>query len=199
MLGAACGSVLCLCTLEGVLYPGWNVVVDFHFISRNACTSDGWLMPVVANCYQCEVFILFVCVCAILLNAGKWHDIIFVAIYFPCQMYSLMIFFFFPHAVRAEIIQSWFFSPLSNQELLAKARLVILHGHKLASNHHYALDLICQRCNELRYLSDILVNEIREKRVQLSRTFKMHKLLQQVIAWKMTHFWERSFFSSWVL
>ncbi|KAM7338260.1 hypothetical protein ACRRTK_001744 [Alexandromys fortis] len=66
-----------------------------------------------------------------------------------------------------------------SQELLAKARLVILHGHKLASNHHYALDLICQRCNELRYLSDSLVNEIRAKRVQLSRTFKMHKLLQQ--------------------
>ncbi|XP_076419012.1 proto-oncogene DBL isoform X6 [Peromyscus maniculatus bairdii] len=66
-----------------------------------------------------------------------------------------------------------------SQELLAKARLVILHGHKLASNHHYALDLICQRCNELRYLSDILVNEIRTKRIQLSRIFKMHKLLQQ--------------------
>nr|XP_044996201.1 proto-oncogene DBL isoform X4 [Jaculus jaculus] len=66
-----------------------------------------------------------------------------------------------------------------SQELLAKARLVILHGHKLASNHHYALDLICQRCNELRYLSDILVNEIKTKRIQLNRTFKMHKLLQQ--------------------
>ncbi|XP_035306025.1 proto-oncogene DBL isoform X2 [Cricetulus griseus] len=66
-----------------------------------------------------------------------------------------------------------------SQELLGNARLVILHGHKLASNHHYALDLICQRCNELRYLSDILINEIRAKRIQLSRTFKMHKLLQQ--------------------
>ncbi|XP_028609966.1 proto-oncogene DBL [Grammomys surdaster] len=66
-----------------------------------------------------------------------------------------------------------------SQELLGKAQIVILHGHKLASNHHYALDLICQRCNELRYLSDILVNEIRTKRIQLSRTFKMHRLLQQ--------------------
>ncbi|XP_036017670.1 proto-oncogene DBL isoform X11 [Mus musculus] len=66
-----------------------------------------------------------------------------------------------------------------SQELLTKARIVILRGHKLASNHHYALDLICQRCNELRYLSDILVNEIRTKRVQLSRTFKVHRLLQQ--------------------
>ncbi|XP_040855426.1 proto-oncogene DBL isoform X4 [Ochotona curzoniae] len=67
----------------------------------------------------------------------------------------------------------------NSQDLLAKARFLILHGHKLASNHHYALDLICQRCNELRYLSDILVNEIHSKRIQLSRTFKMHKLLQQ--------------------
>ncbi|XP_032124224.1 proto-oncogene DBL isoform X8 [Sapajus apella] len=67
----------------------------------------------------------------------------------------------------------------NSQALLAKAQFVILHGHKLAANHHYALDLICQRCNELRYLSDILVNEIKAKRIQLSRTFKIHKLLQQ--------------------
>ncbi|KAB0372571.1 hypothetical protein FD755_016363 [Muntiacus reevesi] len=68
----------------------------------------------------------------------------------------------------------------NSQDLLAKARFVIIHGHRLAASHHYALDLICQRCNELRYLSDILVNEIRTKRIQLSRTFKMHKLLQQL-------------------
>ncbi|XP_045394819.1 proto-oncogene DBL isoform X7 [Lemur catta] len=67
----------------------------------------------------------------------------------------------------------------NSQDLLAKARFVVLHGHRLAANHHYALDLICQRCNELRYLSDILVNEIKAKRIHLSRTFKMHKLLQQ--------------------
>ncbi|XP_043753582.1 proto-oncogene DBL isoform X1 [Cervus elaphus] len=69
----------------------------------------------------------------------------------------------------------------NSQDLLAKARFVIIHGHRLAASHHYALDLICQRCNELRYLSDILVNEIRTKRIQLSRTFKMHKLLQQAL------------------
>ncbi|XP_047572171.1 proto-oncogene DBL isoform X11 [Lutra lutra] len=67
----------------------------------------------------------------------------------------------------------------NSQDLLAKARFVILHGHRLAANHHYALDLICQRCNELRYLSDILVKEIKAKRIQLSKIFKMHKLLQQ--------------------
>ncbi|XP_064133717.1 proto-oncogene DBL isoform X2 [Loxodonta africana] len=67
----------------------------------------------------------------------------------------------------------------NSQDLLAKTRFVILHGHRLASNHHYAVDLICQRCNELRYLTDILVNEIKTKRIQLTRIFKMHKLLQQ--------------------
>nr|KAF6435977.1 MCF.2 cell line derived transforming sequence [Rousettus aegyptiacus] len=69
----------------------------------------------------------------------------------------------------------------NSQDLLAKARFVILHGHRLAANHHYALDLICQKCNELRYLSDILVNEIKTKRIQLTRIFKMHKLLQQAL------------------
>ncbi|XP_073918787.1 proto-oncogene DBL isoform X3 [Castor canadensis] len=68
-----------------------------------------------------------------------------------------------------------------SQDLLTKARYVILHGHRLAANHHYALDLICQRCNELRYLSDILVNEIKAKRIQLGRIFKMHKFLQQAL------------------
>ncbi|EHB07586.1 Proto-oncogene DBL, partial [Heterocephalus glaber] len=67
----------------------------------------------------------------------------------------------------------------NSQDLLAKAQFLILHGHRLAVNHHYALDLICQRCNELRYLSDILASEIKTKQIQLSRTFKMHKLLQQ--------------------
>ncbi|XP_016045968.2 proto-oncogene DBL isoform X2 [Erinaceus europaeus] len=67
----------------------------------------------------------------------------------------------------------------NSQDVLKRAQFLILHGHKLAANHHYALDLICQRCNELRYLSDVLPNEIKAKRVQLSRTVKMHKLLQQ--------------------
>ncbi|XP_033616150.1 proto-oncogene DBL isoform X15 [Fukomys damarensis] len=69
----------------------------------------------------------------------------------------------------------------NSQDLLSKAQFLTLHGHRLAANHHYALDLICQRCNELRYLSDILANEIKTKQIQLSRTFKMHKLLQQAL------------------
>uniref|UniRef100_G1PHT2 MCF.2 cell line derived transforming sequence n=1 Tax=Myotis lucifugus TaxID=59463 RepID=G1PHT2_MYOLU len=70
----------------------------------------------------------------------------------------------------------------NSQDLLAKVQFVILHGHRLTSNHHYALDLICQRCTELHYLSDILVNETKHKRIQLSWTFEMHKRLQQVVS-----------------
>lgn len=88
---------------------------------------------------------------------------------------------------------SYYFPSFYNQDLLAKARFVIIHGHRLAASHHYALDLICQRCSELRYLSDILVNEIRNKRIQLNRTFKMHKLLQQVTSQDMLHFWKRNY------
>ncbi|XP_055986158.1 proto-oncogene DBL isoform X2 [Sorex fumeus] len=66
-----------------------------------------------------------------------------------------------------------------SQNVLSKAHFMILHGHKLAASHHYALDLICQRCNELRHLSDTLAKEIKTKRIQLSRTFKVHSLIQQ--------------------
>lgn len=100
----------------------------------------------------------------------------------------------FSPSIQKEIMQFLFPFFLKNQDLLAKAQFVILHGHRLAASHHYALDLICQRCNELRYLSDILVNEIKTKRIQLSRTFKMHKILQQVVSWDMVHFWKRRYF-----
>ncbi|XP_038604571.1 proto-oncogene DBL isoform X2 [Tachyglossus aculeatus] len=68
------------------------------------------------------------------------------------------------------------------QELIGKAQIVILHGHQLAANHHYALNLICQRCNELRHLSDVLTDEIKAKQVQLSKTLELHSRLQQALA-----------------
>ncbi|XP_054978329.1 proto-oncogene DBL isoform X3 [Sorex araneus] len=67
----------------------------------------------------------------------------------------------------------------TSQAVLSKAHFMILHGHRLAASHHYALDLICQRCNELRHLSDTLAKEIKTKRIQLSRTLKVHSLIQQ--------------------
>lgn len=57
---------------------------------------------------------------------------------------------------------------------------MILHGHQLAANHHYALNLICQQCNELRHHSDVLLEEIRKKCVRLQKTLDLLTTLQQV-------------------
>nr|KAF6492433.1 hypothetical protein HJG59_009636 [Molossus molossus] len=55
------------------------------------------------------------------------------------------------HQLKMEqYLQLWKFEQDFQKDLLAKAQFVILHGHRLAANRHYALDLICQRCNELR-------------------------------------------------
>lgn len=52
---------------------------------------------------------------------------------------------------------------------MSRAQMVILHGHQMAANHHYALALIVQRCNELRHHCDIITNAIRTKRASLTR------------------------------
>ncbi|CAI9537385.1 unnamed protein product [Staurois parvus] len=67
------------------------------------------------------------------------------------------------------------------QDLTARSQLVILHGHQLAANHHYALNLICQQCNELRHASDVLLEEIRRKHSRLSTTQDLHDQLQQAL------------------
>lgn len=69
---------------------------------------------------------------------------------------------------------------LSLKDLIGKAQVVILHGHQLAANHHYALNLICQQCNELRHHSDVLSDEIKRKQMQLQKTLDLHTRLQQV-------------------
>lgn len=72
---------------------------------------------------------------------------------------------------------------LSLQELIGKAQVVILHGHQLAANHHYALNLICQQCNELRHLGDLLAERVRSKQAHLQKTLELHTRLQQVEFW----------------
>ncbi|PIO09050.1 hypothetical protein AB205_0069110, partial [Aquarana catesbeiana] len=67
------------------------------------------------------------------------------------------------------------------QELTSRSQLVILHGHQLAANHHYALNLICQQCNELRHASDVLLEEIRRKHSRLCTTQELHVQLQQAL------------------
>ncbi|NWV38603.1 MCF2 protein, partial [Grantiella picta] len=67
------------------------------------------------------------------------------------------------------------------QDLIGKAQVVILHGHQLAANHHYALNLICQQCNELRHHSDLLSDEIKRKQMHLQKTLDLHTRLQQAL------------------
>lgn len=63
---------------------------------------------------------------------------------------------------------------------MARAQMVILHGHQLAANHHYALALIVQRCNELRHLCDVITNAIRAKRASLTRARDLLRRLEGV-------------------
>ncbi|NXT68882.1 MCF2 protein, partial [Chaetops frenatus] len=67
------------------------------------------------------------------------------------------------------------------QELIGKAQVVILHGHQLAANHHYALNLICQQCNELRHHCDLLAEQLRRKQLHLHKTLDLHTRLQQAL------------------
>uniref|UniRef100_A0A672FFQ2 MCF.2 cell line derived transforming sequence b n=1 Tax=Salarias fasciatus TaxID=181472 RepID=A0A672FFQ2_SALFA len=70
------------------------------------------------------------------------------------------------------------------QEEMARAQVVILHGHQLAANHHYALALIVQRCNELRHLCDVITTSIRTKRASLTRTRDLLlRLEEQALRW----------------
>ncbi|XP_063793486.1 proto-oncogene DBL isoform X2 [Pseudophryne corroboree] len=68
-----------------------------------------------------------------------------------------------------------------SRELIERSQVVILHGHQLAANHHYALNLICQQCNELRHASDVLSEEIKRKHARLSTALELHSQLQQVL------------------
>ncbi|NXL17811.1 MCF2 protein, partial [Setophaga kirtlandii] len=67
------------------------------------------------------------------------------------------------------------------QELIGKAQVVILHGHQLAANHHYALNLICQQCNELRHHCDLLAEHGKRKQLHLQKTLELHTRLQQAL------------------
>ncbi|XP_068600096.1 proto-oncogene DBL [Brachionichthys hirsutus] len=69
------------------------------------------------------------------------------------------------------------------QEEMARAQLVILHGHQLAANHHYALALIVQRCNELRHRCDIITAATRAKRASLTRARDLLLRLEAALRW----------------
>uniref|UniRef100_A0A665WRE4 MCF.2 cell line derived transforming sequence a n=1 Tax=Echeneis naucrates TaxID=173247 RepID=A0A665WRE4_ECHNA len=53
------------------------------------------------------------------------------------------------------------------QEVVARAQIIILHGHQLSASHHYAIALIMQRCNELRHYCDTLNAALKTKHTHL--------------------------------
>ncbi|XP_043913468.1 proto-oncogene DBL [Protopterus annectens] len=69
------------------------------------------------------------------------------------------------------------------KDVTGRAHLVILQGNQLASNHHYAIELICQRCNQLRHFCDVLDNKLSLKDATLNKTLELHKKLKEVLQW----------------
>ncbi|XP_041845858.1 proto-oncogene DBL isoform X4 [Melanotaenia boesemani] len=69
------------------------------------------------------------------------------------------------------------------QELMARAQIIILHGHQLSAGHHYAMALIMQRCNELRHHCDTLSVALKTKHSLLLQTHQLLLCLEQAQSW----------------
>ncbi|XP_031427553.1 proto-oncogene DBL isoform X2 [Clupea harengus] len=69
------------------------------------------------------------------------------------------------------------------EDEMCRAQIIILHGHQLATSHHYALALIVQRCNELRHRCDVLTTSLRAKRASLTRVRDLLICLEEVTSW----------------
>uniref|UniRef100_A0A8C9WNA0 MCF.2 cell line derived transforming sequence n=1 Tax=Scleropages formosus TaxID=113540 RepID=A0A8C9WNA0_SCLFO len=72
---------------------------------------------------------------------------------------------------------------LDKRDEMSRAQIIILHGHQLAANHHYAMALIVQRCNELRHHCDVLTAALRAKRAALARTRDLLLRLEEALRW----------------
>ncbi|XP_056239333.1 proto-oncogene DBL isoform X3 [Seriola aureovittata] len=69
------------------------------------------------------------------------------------------------------------------QEVVARAQIIILHGHQLSASHHYAIALIMQRCNELRHYCDTLNAALKTKHSRLLHTHQLLLCLGQAQTW----------------
>uniref|UniRef100_A0A8B9LIV5 MCF.2 cell line derived transforming sequence a n=1 Tax=Astyanax mexicanus TaxID=7994 RepID=A0A8B9LIV5_ASTMX len=69
------------------------------------------------------------------------------------------------------------------QEEMARAQVMILHGHQLAAGHHYAMALIIQRCNELRHHCDTLNSALSTKRKELTQVQTLLQRLEEAQWW----------------
>ncbi|XP_075902851.1 proto-oncogene DBL [Nelusetta ayraudi] len=71
----------------------------------------------------------------------------------------------------------------SAQEVMARAQIIVLHGHQLSAAHHYAVALIMQRCNELRHFCDTLDAALQAKHARLLQTHQLLLCLRQAQTW----------------
>lgn len=69
------------------------------------------------------------------------------------------------------------------QDVMARAQIIILHGHQLSAGHHYAMALIMQRCNELRHYCDTLNAALKTKHTHLLQTHQLLLCLGQAQTW----------------
>ncbi|XP_027141618.1 proto-oncogene DBL isoform X1 [Larimichthys crocea] len=69
------------------------------------------------------------------------------------------------------------------KEVMARAQIIILHGHQLSASHHYAMALIIQRCNELRHYCDTLNAALKTKHTRLLQTHQLLLCLRQAQTW----------------
>uniref|UniRef100_A0A4W6EBT5 MCF.2 cell line derived transforming sequence n=1 Tax=Lates calcarifer TaxID=8187 RepID=A0A4W6EBT5_LATCA len=67
--------------------------------------------------------------------------------------------------------------------VVARAQIIILHGHQLSASHHYAMALIMQRCNELRHYCDTLNAALKTKHSRLLHTHQLLLCLGQAQTW----------------
>lgn len=70
---------------------------------------------------------------------------------------------------------------------MARAQIIILHGHQLSAGHHYAMALIMQRGNELRHYCDTLDAALKAKHTHLLQTHQLLLCLGQVTKHMHTH------------
>lgn len=102
-----------------------------------------------------------------------------IFLHIPVYVYSVArIFqFFIVRPIKLTPSLVWF--PV-DQEVTARAQIIILHGHQLSAGHHYAMALIMQRCNELRHYCDTLTAALKSKHTRLLQTHQMLLCLGQV-------------------
>uniref|UniRef100_A0AAV2MK73 MCF.2 cell line derived transforming sequence a n=1 Tax=Knipowitschia caucasica TaxID=637954 RepID=A0AAV2MK73_KNICA len=68
-------------------------------------------------------------------------------------------------------------------DVMSRAQIIILHGHQLSANHHYAMALIMQRCNELRHCCDTLNVALKSKHTALLQAHQLLLCLGQAQTW----------------